>query len=97
MSMLRIPGGSFTRAEKATDWRDAINIVQKVTMPRPILLCDREVSVGQFQQSADDPYYPDKEKPRDWPGANSVMSPTADHPVQRVDWNDAVLFCGEAS
>jgi len=93
MSMLRIPGGSFTREEKATDWPGAINIVQKVTLTRPFLLCDREVSVGQFQQFVDDPDYPGKEKAPDWPGADSVMSPTADHPVERVDWNDAVLFC----
>ena len=69
------------------------NIVQKVTLTRPFLLCDREVSVGLFQQFVDDPDYPGKEKARDWPGADSVMSPTADHPVQRVDWNHAVLFC----
>ncbi len=93
MSMLRIPGGSFTRQEKATDWPGAISIVQKVTLTRPFLLCDREVSVGQFQQFVDDPDYPGKEKARDWPGADSVMSPTTDHPVQRVDWNDAVLYC----
>ena len=77
----------------AAAWPGAINIVQKVTLTRPFLLCDREVSVGLFKQFINDPDYPGKVKAPDWPGADSVMSPTADHPIQRVDWNDAGLFC----
>ena len=66
--------------------------MQKVTLTRPFLLCDREVSVGLFQQFVDDPDYPGKEK-ADWPGALPDISPTADHPAQRVEWNHALLFC----
>ena len=71
----------------------AKNIVQKVTLTRPFLLCDREVSVGLFQQFVDDPDYPVEEKARDWPGADSVINPTAEHPVQQVRWFHALLFC----
>ena len=64
------------------------DVEQKVTLdPACSLLCDREVSVGQFQQFVDDPDYPAKEKAGERPGADTVMSPTTDHPVQRVDWN----------
>ena len=61
----------------------AKNILQKVTLTRPFLLCDREVSVGLFQQFVDDPDYPVREKARNWPGADSDINPTAEHPVQR--------------
>ena len=53
----------------------------------------KSTSHQAFKQFVDDPDQPDKEKPTDWPGADSKMSPTADHPVQRVDWNHAVTFC----
>ncbi len=93
MTMLKVPTGSFTRKDDDTLGGAIKDIVQKVTLTRPFLLCDRAVSVGQFQQFADDPDYPGKEKATDWPGADAAISPTADHPVQQVDWNHAVLFC----
>ena len=67
--------------------------MQKVTLTRPFLLCDREVSVGLFQQFVGDPDYPEKEKFMRWRGADSDINPTAEHPVQEVGWVHALLFC----
>jgi formylglycine-generating enzyme required for sulfatase activity len=68
-------------------------IEQTVTLSRSFLLADREVTRAQFQQFIDDPDCPDSEKPKDWPGADAEYSPTEQHPVQKVEWYDAVLFC----
>ena len=89
MTMLRIPAGSFTR--KDPDVQDAVD--QHVTLTSSLLLADRELSVGLFQQFIDDPNCPQTEKPEQWQGADPAYSPTPDHPVQQVNWNDAVLFC----
>ena len=62
-------------------------------LTRAFFLSDREISVGQFQQFISDAKYPNGEKPEKWPGAAAEISPTPDHPVQQVNWYDAVLFC----
>jgi formylglycine-generating enzyme required for sulfatase activity len=49
--------------------------------------------VDQFRQFMADPDYPASAKPRDWKGPEKDTSPTPDCPVQRVSWEDAVLFC----
>ena len=84
-TMLRIPAGTF----RMGDGSDAVEI--KLT--RSFFLADREVSVGEFQQFMDDPETGASEKPEKWLGANPVFSPSAAHPVQTVNWSDAVLFC----
>ncbi|MBT4867582.1 MAG: protein kinase, partial [Planctomycetaceae bacterium] len=89
MSMLKIPAGSFVR--KDTGATDAIE--QTVTLTQPFLLADREVTRTQFQQFIDDPDYPDTEKPKFWKRAYTEFSPTEQHPIRRVNWFDAVLFC----
>ena len=66
---------------------------QTVQLTRAFFLSDREISVGQFQQFISDANYPNGEKPEKWPGADAQISPTPDHPVQQVNWYDAVLFC----
>jgi formylglycine-generating enzyme required for sulfatase activity len=33
------------------------------------------------------------EKPANWEGYDKTASPTVEHPVQRVNWYDAILFC----
>lgn len=89
MTMLQIQPGSFVRKDPEVE--KSVN--QKVTLTRPFFLSDREVTVGQFQQFVDDPKYPSEEKPEKWEGANRKISRTLEHPVQQVNWNDAVLFC----
>ncbi len=88
MTMLKIPAGSFVRRDNTTT-----AIEQTVTLTRSFLLADSEVTRAQFQQFMDDAEYPDTEKPADWPGADEFYSPTEQHPVQGVNWYDAVLFC----
>ena len=89
MTMLEIPAGSFVR----NTWRAGVSMEQTVTLSRSFLLADREVSRVQFQQFIDDANYPDSEKPNDWEGPQTEFSPTERHPVQQVNWYDAVLFC----
>lgn len=54
---------------------------------------DREVTRGQFEEFMNDANYAATEKPAEWQGVDTVYSPTADHPAQRVSWYDAVLYC----
>ena len=87
MTMLLIPAGSFLRRDDRSP-EDAVN--QSAMLTRPFLLADREVTRGQFHEFLNDP---EAEKPQVWDGPNIRYSPTEQHPVQRVNWYDAVLFC----
>ncbi len=82
MTMLRLPAAPLPR-EPADQARRI----------EAFWLCDRETSRAQFQQFMDDPTAPADARPRGWPGAVEARSPTPEHPVQTVSWNDAVLFC----
>ncbi len=82
LTLLRVPAGHFT---------GKYGRVGQVT--EDFLLSDQEISVGLFQQFINDPNYPAKEKPNDWPGIDNKVSSTGDHPVQNVNWFDAVMFC----
>jgi len=86
MTMLRIPAGSL-------EWKEENRPPQRVTVPRPFLICDREVSVGLFQQFIDDANCPASDKPQGRKGALRAASPTVQHPMQMVSWYDAVFFC----
>ena len=88
MTLLKINPGEFVRKDQTVRAKD-----QRVQLTRAFFLSDREISVGQFQQFISDANYPNEEKPEKWPGADAQTSPTSDHPVQQVDWYDAVLFC----
>ncbi len=88
MTLLEIKPGVFVRKDQATEAKE-----QTVQLTRAFFLSDREMSVGQFQQFMNDANYPKGEKPEKWPGAHAQVSPTPDHPLQQVDWYDAVLFC----
>ncbi len=88
MTMLKIPAGSFVRR----DVRDENAANQRVTLTRSFLLGDREVSRAQFQQFIDDPDRPSAVNPPGW-RAHVLGSPTEQHPVDRVNWYEAVLFC----
>jgi serine/threonine protein kinase/formylglycine-generating enzyme required for sulfatase activity/tetratricopeptide (TPR) repeat protein len=51
-----------------------------------------EVTRGQFEAFMHDSTY-NFEKPADWEGVDSAISPTVDHPAQMVSWYDAVMYC----
>ncbi len=93
MTLLKINPGTFVRKDETPESRD-----QTVQLTRAFFLSDREISVGQFQQFIGDANYPSKEKPEKWqpetgPGDYAQTSPTPEHPVQKVTWYHAVLFC----
>ena len=51
-----------------------------------------EVTRGQFEAFMQDADYK-FEKPTDWKGVDTAVSPTGDHPAQQVSWYDAVMYC----
>ncbi len=61
--------------------------------PGEFWVADREVTRGQFEAFFNDAMYAVAEKPINWNGIDSGISPTADHPAQQVSWYDAVLYC----
>ena len=67
----------------------------EVTITRPFYFSDAEISVGQYLQFVRDSNYADEHKPFDLPiwKYSSTISPSLDHPVQMVSWNDAAMFC----
>jgi len=83
-TMIRIPRGEFERTDGMTQ--------QTVTLTHDVWLSDVEVTVGLFQKFMDDKSYQGL-KPKDWNGVDAVISPTKQHPAQKVNWEDAVLFC----
>lgn len=89
MNMVRISPGEFRRA----DLLGGSSVLHKVTLTKPFLLSDREVSVSQFQEFMNDKLIPETQRPAEWEGEKTEISPTQQHPVQRVSWFDAVLFC----
>ncbi|MCY2968654.1 MAG: formylglycine-generating enzyme family protein, partial [Planctomycetota bacterium] len=96
MTLLRMAPGQFERVPGQDGRIDDETREAKpytVTLERAFFLCDREISVGQFQQFVNDASYPDEEKPANWRGVLRKVSPTPDHPAQLVSWYDAVLFC----
>ena len=88
MTLLEIKPGVFVRKDQTTGAKE-----QAVQLTRAFLLSDREISVRQFQEFISDAKYPTAEKPEEWQGIDARISPTPDHPVQQVNWYDAVLFC----
>jgi len=88
MTLLKINPSEFVRKDQTPGAKE-----RSVQLTRVFFLSDREISVGQFQQFISDANCPNEEKPEKWPGADAQASPTPDHPVQQVNWYDAVLFC----
>ncbi len=88
MTLLKINPGVFVRKDETPQAKE-----QTVHLTRAFFLSDREISVGQFQQFISDASYPTEQKPETLPGVDAKISPTSEHPVQMVNWYDAVLFC----
>ncbi|HMO14329.1 MAG TPA: bifunctional serine/threonine-protein kinase/formylglycine-generating enzyme family protein [Pirellulaceae bacterium] len=94
LRLMRIPAGSADLGRTSeilySDYpRHRVNIT------KPYYLADRETTIGMFQQFLNDPGYPPAAKPdpsqRIDPEA--WVSPTPRHPVQRVSWYEATMFC----
>jgi len=83
LTMLRIPAGEFARESKQQT---------VVRLTEDYFLSDREIAARLFQHFTQDADY-DGEKPKGWQGVNKQVSPSPEHPVQRVSWYDAVKFC----
>ncbi|MBU6238275.1 MAG: SUMF1/EgtB/PvdO family nonheme iron enzyme [Planctomycetes bacterium] len=72
-----------------------VKLAADLTVPeQPYWLANREVTRGEFLAFLDDSIY-DGEKPKDAKEArpNDQVSPTPDHPAQKVSWYDAVMYC----
>ncbi len=97
MTMLKIPAGSFMRntgkTSRKVSFEDRVFQEQVVTLTRPFLLSDREITVGLFQEFIEDPNYAAEEKPTGWTGGDPAHIPTARHPAPEISWYDAVQFC----
>jgi serine/threonine protein kinase/formylglycine-generating enzyme required for sulfatase activity len=88
MTLLEFKPGKFVTKDEIVGAKE-----QTVHLARAFFLCDREISVGEFQRFMRDANYPNEEKPEQWPGVDTRISPQPDHPVQQVNWFDAILFC----
>ena len=86
---LRIKPGSFRQLAQSNEEHNE----RVVHLQDALWVADREVSVGQFQQFMDDVSYAASERPDDWSGIYEQTSPSADHPVQQVNWYDAIKYC----
>jgi serine/threonine protein kinase/formylglycine-generating enzyme required for sulfatase activity len=63
-------------------------------LEQPFWLASREVTRGEYEAFLDDSSY-DGEKPEDAKEASpdDSVSPTPDHPAQKLSWYDAVMYC----
>jgi formylglycine-generating enzyme required for sulfatase activity len=93
MTLLQIPSGRFVRKASKSLGDSRAQTARTVTLSRRFFLQAMEVTRGQFQQFMDDPDCPAEQKPQTWPGVDQEISPDDEHPVQWVNWDDAVLFC----
>lgn len=90
MTMLRLPAGIFRMGDPA----DAnYSRLHAVTLTKPFFVADRQVTVRMFSEFMQDISNPAVEKPDNWPGPDTKISPLPDCPVQKVSWHDAIMYC----
>lgn len=90
LTMIHIPAGQVKTPQDDEGERETIRVEQD------FWLSDREITVGLFRQFVDDSEYAAKYPdavPHHWEGEDSEKSPGPGHPVQRVNWDHAVMFC----
>ncbi len=87
LTMIRIPHGQFEREVRSE--QDVPKQVVRIT--RDFMLSDREITIGLFREFVDDEEY-QGEKPK-WEGEFKLPGSILAHPVQQVNWYDAVMFC----
>jgi len=96
------PGGGVLKTADA-GWRRTADGLTFVRIPGEgppgargrsrVWMLDREVSQAVFQRFVDDEKTLAAQKPDAWEGPDREVGPGADHPVQQVSRDDAVLFC----
>lgn len=105
--MLKIPAGQFENWYNSFGTR--MPVLQTIVLPRPFLICDREVTVAQYRLAVEHSDCPESLRPhlfarpsnddsknvepQIWCGADAMISPTEEHPVQQVSWIEAVMYC----
>ena len=98
MTMVRIAPGSFVRTDSYRDLDRFSHqahqelVHQNVQLSRGFLISDREVTRGQFLTFMNDPDVPDGAKPVNWVTPQR-LTPTAEHPVQKIAWFHALMYC----
>ncbi len=95
MTMVEIAEGKFTMGTAGEGGDPVEKPAHEVALTRPFYLCDREVTVEQFQRFLDDADYPAAEKPNDWKWEDwmKTYSQMPDCPVNGVNWFETVLYC----
>jgi serine/threonine protein kinase/formylglycine-generating enzyme required for sulfatase activity len=88
MTMLKIPP-----AESAAAGRQPLPAKSAAASVSSFWLSDCEISRRTYQKFIDDRTCPESAKPVNREAAAPERSPTPEHPVQSVNWIDAVLFC----
>jgi formylglycine-generating enzyme required for sulfatase activity len=81
LTMVKIPAGSV---------RGTSPMAQRIEIKQSFWLSDREITIEQFKQFIGEA----KVKPKDWQGPETFENRIDDtHPVQKVSWEEAVLYC----
>ena len=95
MKLVLIPAGRFTMGSRKGEGNEDEVAPHKVEISRSFYMGTTEVTKGQFGKFVQATQYKtEAEKAGDantW--KNTSFSPTDDHPVLYVSWNDAVKFC----
>ncbi|MFM7037020.1 MAG: protein kinase domain-containing protein [Planctomycetaceae bacterium] len=87
--LLMVPAGNFRRGIRDSD----SGLGEDVVIRRPFRLATSEVTLGQFLEFILDPATPDDQKPAGWSREDQLAPDETGNPVQKVSWNDAVLYC----
>ena len=99
MRMIRVEPGTASLGRHDTRSRFAGFSPHDVTITRPYYIADAETTRSQFQSFLEylesHPNQRAKYPMIDWQSWEPSLrtSPSGDHPVQRVSWYDAILFC----
>ena len=89
MTLVKIPATAQNRFRPSqTDPETATPLA----VPDSFWMSNREVTVQQFRAFMEDADYPQALKANGW-RSESHNSRSPNHPVQRTDWFDALLFC----
>jgi serine/threonine protein kinase/formylglycine-generating enzyme required for sulfatase activity len=88
-NLIPLPAGRFQRDARDSDSGTA----ELVLIEHPYKLAATEVSLAEFLLFINDPSTPNQLKPADWNLTDQLDPQNTSNPVQKVSWNDAVLYC----